>query len=36
MLEALGGHEVDELTCPPAFFERPYTWQPHEDPPQAK
>ena len=26
---------VDALTCPPGFFERPYTWPPYEDPSQA-
>jgi acetyltransferase-like isoleucine patch superfamily enzyme len=27
---------VGALTCPPGFFERPYTWPPYEDPQQAR
>lgn len=23
--------KIDELTCPPGFFERPYIWPPYED-----
>ena len=28
-------NKVDALTCPPGYFERPYTWPPYEGPPQA-
>ena len=24
--------QVDELTCPPGWFERPYTWPPYAEP----